>query len=131
MTDKELIEKEIKGCFDFFWNESKKKQLPTAVFILLMILMSVCSWQGMISLLIMIALAVNTAFLALGKPQALRYSILFTSSLVLIYNVYVLSIGGILNEGIALLSALVGILRFRRTHDKSSLKEENTLDFSK
>ena len=72
------------------------------------------SWQGPISLLIIVALAANTVFLSLGKPQVLRYSILVTSLMVLIYNIYVLSIGGILNESIAILSAFIGIIRFRK-----------------
>jgi hypothetical protein len=45
----------------------------------------------------------------------LRWSILGTSSAVLAYNVIVFTVGGILNDGIAIASSAVGILRFRRT----------------
>ena len=85
----------------------------TAVFMSLMALLGALSWQGPISLLIIIALVINTFFLSLGKPQILKYSILLTSTMILIYNISVFTIGGILNESIAIASATVGILRFR------------------
>ena len=72
------------------------------------------SWQGPISLLIIIALIINTFFLSLGNPQKLRYSILFTSTMVIIYNAYVFTIGGLMNETIAIISSIIGIIRFRK-----------------
>ena len=79
--------------------------------------LGVLSWQGPISLLIIIALAVNTVFLSFGNPQLLRYSILFTSTAILIYNVYVFTIGGIANEAVAIISSVVGIIRFKKSTD--------------
>ena len=81
---------------------------------LAMIVFGIFSWQGPISLLIMLGLAINTVFLSLGKPQVLRYSILVTCTMILLYNVGVFSLGGILNEGFAIVSSIVGILRYRR-----------------
>ncbi len=75
------------------------------------------SWQGAESLLIIIALAVNTVFLSFGRPQLLRYSILFTSSAILIYNVLVFTVGGIANEAIAITSSVIGIIRFKKTNN--------------
>ena len=45
-----------------------------------------------------------------GKPQILRYSLLVTCVMVLIYNVNVFTIGGILNEIVSFVSAAVGII---------------------
>jgi len=72
------------------------------------------SWQGWYSMLIIVALMVNTVVLSLGEPQLLRKSILFTSSSILVYNVFVFSIGGIANEAVAIVSSVVGIIRFRK-----------------
>lgn len=72
----------------------------------------ILSWQGWSSILMIVALVVNTIVLSFGKPQPLRVSILFTSTLVLIYNILVFSLGGILNECVAILSSIVGLLRF-------------------
>ena len=101
-------------CF-YFQKEGKTPiYISTSIFVIMMGWMGAISWQGPISILIIVALAANTFFLSLGKPQILRYSILFTSTTVLIYNIYVLSVGGILNESIAIISAFIGILRFCR-----------------
>lgn len=72
------------------------------------------SWQGPVSLLIIIALAVNTFFLSLGKPQILRYSLLLTCTMIIVYNAFVGAYGSITNECVAIVSATVGILRFRK-----------------
>lgn len=101
-------------CF-YFQKEGKAPfYISTSIFVVMMGILGAMSWQGPISLLIIVALAANTFFLSLGKPQMLRYSILVTSLMVLIYNIYVLAIGGILNESIAILSAFIGIIRFRK-----------------
>ena len=70
------------------------------------------SWQGPISLLVIIALAINTIVMSLGKPQRLRESVLLTSSMVLVYNIFVFSLGGIVNESVAIVSSVIGIVRF-------------------
>ena len=72
------------------------------------------SWQGPISLLIIAALTVNTLFLYFPKVQNLRKSILFTSTLVLIYNVFYSVWGGVVNEAIAISSSVIGIYRYKK-----------------
>ena len=101
-------------CFYFQKKGKTPFYISTSIFVVMMGILGTMSRQGPISLLIIVALAANTFFLSLGKPQMLRYSILVTSLMVLIYNIYVLAIGGILNESIAILSAFIGIIRFRK-----------------
>lgn len=72
------------------------------------------SWQGPISLLMIAALAANTVFLSFGKPQLLRKSILVTSPMIIVYNVVVFTVGGILNEAIAVVSSVIGIVRYKK-----------------
>ena len=102
------------GCFYYLKEGKTPIYISTAILATAMVILGALSWQGPISLLMIIALAVNTVFLSLGKPQILRYSILLTSSMILIYNIYVFTIGGMLNESIAIFSSLIGIIRFRR-----------------
>ena len=83
-----------------------------------MILLGLYSWQGPASLLIMSALAINTVFMSFGSPQLLRKSILLTSILILVYNVIVFSLGGIANESVALISSVIGIIRFRSQKER-------------
>ena len=99
-------------CFCFTPEKSKLYYAETAILMIAMGVMGVFSWQGPISLLMIVALVANTFFHSLGKPQILRYSIVVTSTLVLIYNIAVFSIGGILTEAISIISAIVGIVLF-------------------
>ena len=81
---------------------------------LIMGLMGIFSWQGYMSLLIIVALMFNTIFIYFPNVQNLRKSILITSTMILLYNVYYGVWGGILNELIAITSAIIGIFRNRK-----------------
>lgn len=99
----------------FFQNEkSKFNYVSAGFFALMMIPLGILSWQGPISILMIVALAINTVCMSFGIPQLLRKSILLTSTMVLIYSFYVFSIGSILNESLAIISSVIGIIRFRK-----------------
>jgi hypothetical protein len=101
----------------FFYFLKKGTPLYRALSVLLAAMMvgvGMLSWQGPISLLIIVALVINTLFMAFGSAQALRYSVCLTSSMILLYNIFVFTVGGIMNEGLAIVSSVIGILRFRR-----------------
>ena len=100
--------------FYFQKNTGKTPLLTASLLALCMVVIGVFSWQGPVSLLIIVALAANTVFLSFGDPQLLRKSILGTSTMVLLYNVFVFSLGGIANEALAIISSIVGIIRFRK-----------------
>ena len=105
----------VRNAVFYFQKEGTKLQyISSGIFAVIMLCIGAMSWQGYISLFIMLALAINTVFLSFGKPQLLRKSILLTSTMVLIYNIFVFSIGGITNELIAIISAVVGIIRYRK-----------------
>lgn len=72
------------------------------------------SWQGYYSLFIIIGLAINTVCLSMTDTQKVRYSVLLTCSLVLTYNVFAHSIGGVISEFVSICSAAIGIIRYRR-----------------
>ena len=79
----------------------------------LMGVMGALSWQGPMSLLVIVALAANTLFLYFPNVQNLRKSIVITSTMVLIYNAYFSVWGGVFNEAIAISSSIIGIYRYR------------------
>ena len=100
----------------YFLDSKSKAYYPCVAFLTFaMVVVGAMSWQGWISLLMIVALAVNTVFISIGIPQLLRKSILFTSTLCIIYNVFVFSIGGIANEGISIVSSVIGIIRYRKS----------------
>ena len=105
----------LRNVVFYFQKDSGKVHTVSALALALaMVVVGALSWQGPVSLLIIIALAANTIFMSFGNPQLLRQSVLGTSSMILLYNVFVFSLGGIANEGLSIVSSVVGILRFRK-----------------
>lgn len=80
------------------------------------------SWDGPISLLVISALMVNTVILSLRNNRILRISILFTSTEVIIYNLFVGSYSGCISEAVAVISSAIGLIRFRK--NKTSPEKE-------
>lgn len=108
----------VRNVIYYFQKAQSRANLACALVLAAVIgALGALSWQGAESLLIIIALAVNTVFLSFGRPQLLRYSILFTSSAILIYNVLVFTVGGIANETVAIVSSIIGIIRFKKTNN--------------
>lgn len=106
-------------AFYFQKTDSKAHVITSILLALTMVVLGIISWQNMASLLIIIALAANTLFMAFNDPQLLRKSVIVTSSMILLYNVFVFSIGGIANEGISVISSVIGIIRFRKSREKT------------
>ena len=71
------------------------------------------SWQGPISLFVIIPLMINTVILSLGDNRKLRISILFTSTLVIVYNLFFRSYFSVLMEATAIVSSVIGLIRYR------------------
>ena len=110
----------IRNIVFYFQKDSGKVHTVSAlVLAAAMVAVGALSWQGPVSLLIIVALAANTVFMSFGKPQLLRQSVLGTSSMILLYNIFVFSIGGIANEGLSIVSSAVGIVRFRKESAKN------------
>ena len=109
----------VRNLFCFFVKEKTKgAYLVGGIFAVLMCILGAFSWQGIHSLLSIAGLAINTVFVAIGVPNWLRKSILLTSTMVLIYNIVEFTVGGIANEALAIISAAVGILRYRKCGEK-------------
>ncbi len=81
---------------------------------------SLFSWDGYYSLLIIGGLMINTVCMGLCNSQNLRKSILVTCPMVLLYDWFAGSYGGMISETISLISAVIGIVRYK----KSNVKEE-------
>ena len=77
--------------------------------------LSLCTSEGTYSILITIGLIINTFALSLTNPQATRYCMAISCSFIFAYNVFVFSIGGMMNEAVAITSSVLGIIRHRKT----------------
>ncbi len=98
----------------FFFQDSKSKTNLISACVLAAVMggLGFLSWEGPISLLVIFALAANTIFMSFGDAQLLRKSVICTSTMILIYNIFVFSIGGIFNESVAVVASLIGIITF-------------------
>lgn len=93
------------------------------LFALGMAVVSFFSWEGIHSLLITLGLVVNTVCMGMFDAKNFRKTILISSSLILIYNIFASSYSGILSESISLVSVIIGIIRYRNTQQPIKTKK--------
>jgi len=90
---------------------------PVAVpvgFAVIMGAMGIYSWQGPESILVIVGLVINTLCLSFKNPQNIRKSILVTSPMVLAYDAFAGSIGGVIYEAMVIVSSIIGIVRYKK-----------------
>lgn len=75
--------------------------------------------QTWYSVFLIIGLTVHTVCFAIPDAQKVRASILFTSPMVLIYNIFAFSIGGMVYESVATVSAAIGFIRYKKSNKNS------------
>lgn len=98
-----------------FYNKGKKwadSKLWIALFVVLFIASGIFTWQGTASILVTLAMVLNTFSFSFTSPKLVRSTILISSPLMLIYNILTGSIGGIINEVCVEISSLIGLLRY-------------------
>ena len=102
--------------FIFYFRDIKQKKDWTTPIILsvCMAVVSIFSWEGLHSLLITSGLVINTICMGMFGARNFRKTILASSSLILIYNIFAHSYSGILSESISLISVIIGIIRYRK-----------------
>ena len=96
--------------------KDKKALLDKAVpwvFAVMMVVLGLWSWQGIHSFLVIAGIGINTVCLSLKNPQNIRKSILVSSPLVLMYDVFEFSLGGMIYETVVIISSVIGIVRLK------------------
>ncbi len=101
----------------FYYRDKYKRTdlLIPILFSLSIAAASIFSWEGIHSLLITLGLVVNTMCMGVFDAKDFRKTILISSSLILLYNVFAFSYSGILSESISLISVVIGMLRYSGT----------------
>jgi len=84
------------------------------IFAILQAVSCIIGWDDWYSIFVFFGIVLNTLAFALPKAELVRRSVLITSPLVIIYDVFVMSIGGIVYESIAVISSFIGILREKK-----------------
>ena len=107
----------IRNFVFYFRDKNQSTGLLTPVlFAVSMAIVSFFSWEGTHSLLITMGLVVNTVCMGIFDAKDFRKTILVSSSLILVYNVFAFSYSGILSESISLISVIIGIIRYRNSY---------------
>ena len=103
---------------NFFYYGRKKDttfgKIMPIIFAVLIGFMSLLSWDGWYSIFILSGLVINTLCVGYCDSQQLRKSILITCPMVIVYNVFTMSIAAIVSEVIGMISGVIGIVRYNR-----------------
>lgn len=101
-------------AYDYRDRKEIKSPLIPLVFTAIQVVMGILTWQAWYSILVLVGIAINTYCVGLCNSQNLRKSILVTSPLVLIYNIFTMALSGIVFEVVGIVSAIIGIIRHRK-----------------
>ena len=110
--------------YERFCKKDGGVKLVPYVFIVILCGIAIFTWEAWYSIFVVLGIAINTYCMSFKNPQNVRKSIFVSSPLVLIYNVFSLSIGGIIYETVAIVSSFIGVLRntAERTKTDTELK---------
>ena len=103
-----------------YYHKDKSFYKPTLfpmIFAVIMLALGIWTSNGIHSILVIAGLVINTVCLSFKNPQNVRKSVLVTCPMVLAYNVIEHSIGGAVYESIAIISAIIGLIRYRKNDE--------------
>ena len=93
----------------------KSRWIPIA-FVAVQCVMCAFTWEAWYSVFVLIGAVTHTYCMSFESPQNVRKSILIVSPSVFTYDVFAHSVGGIIYEPVALISAIIGILKYRKAN---------------
>lgn len=113
-------------CFYFQPKNGRFRYFSSVFFSLAMGIVGAFSWQGPVSLLIILPLMANAVCLGVLRAQGIRISVVFTSFSIALYSIFSHNVGALLNESFSIASSTVGILRYQKSkrgniNDKGNL----------
>lgn len=103
----------IVRCIAFYFRNKKgsKSIFLPILFAVIMAAAGILTWEAWYSVFVFLGLVINSVCLSFSNPQNVRKSILVTSPMVIVYNCFKHSYGGIVYETIAIISSAIGIAR--------------------
>ena len=106
----------------FYYYAGKNGKVSKALAITFTVIMgamgttvSLLTKEGWYFIFSVVALMINSFAMSFHNPNNIRKSILITSPMVLGYNCFVLSVGGAVYEAVAIISAVIGLIRYKKT----------------
>ena len=101
----------------YYFRNKKGSNSPAApvLFAALMAVVGIFTWEAWYTVFTFAGMIISTLAMALPDSQKVRKSILITSPLVLLYDLFAHSYGGMVYETVAIISSAVGIRRHRKS----------------
>lgn len=101
-------------CIAYYFRDKRgsRSVAEPIIFIVLVIVSGVLTWESWYSIALMVGLVVDTVGLALSDAQMTRRFVFVKSPLCLLYNAMVFSVGGIIYECAVLASSVIGLLKY-------------------
>lgn len=90
------------------------KKIVPIVFVVIQVISCILTWEAWYSLFILLGISINTYCMSFSNPQNVRKSIFVTSPLVIVYNGFSKSIGGVIYETVVIISSIIGVLRNKK-----------------
>ena len=92
---------------------SNDKVIPI-LFTLITAAVGIITWTEWYSVFVFSGMVIHAFCMSFSDPQKVRISLLFTSPMVIVYNIFAMSISGVVYETVAIVSAVIGIVRYRK-----------------
>ena len=100
--------------YDYRARKNIRSKLIPIAFVAIQVFIAMLTWEAWYSVFVLLGIGINTYCMSFYDPQSVRKSILITCPLVLTYDVFARSVGGVIYEAIAWTSAGIGIIRYRK-----------------
>ncbi len=111
----------VQDVFYYFRNKRGSKSIVEPIFFTaLMVVLSILTWESWYSVFIMLGLAVISVSFSFSGADKIRASMFIKSPLCLVYNILVLSGGGIIYECAVLVSSVIGIIRSKKSSQNTN-----------
>ena len=104
------------NCVLYYFREKRgsKSIVEPLIYITLIIVASIFTWEGAHTLLLTLGLIAAAISLSMSDPQKTRGVMLIKSPLCFAYNIIVFSVGGMIYECAVMLSSIIGLVRNRK-----------------
>ena len=105
----------VLAVFYYLRAKHERKDIITPIILCsIIVTVTLFTWDGWYSVFLLIGIVAINLSLALSDPQKIRAMMYIKSPMCLLYNVFALSLGGVIYEVAMLISATIGIIRNRK-----------------
>jgi len=101
--------------------KGKDGKLIPIIFTLITAIVGIITWTKWYSVFVFSGMVIHAFCMSFKDAQKVRYSVLITSPLIIVYNILTYNYAGVVYEAFVITSSVIGIIRYRKT----KLQEEN------